>query len=56
MWWVFDRIPPAGRFIGAVFAFPAGFVEAIVVLVLIVRIERLFRGGESVRGELNTRN
>jgi hypothetical protein len=42
MWWIFGRLLPAGHVWGTIYVIPIGFVEGILVLGLLVRIERMF--------------
>ncbi len=41
MWWIFDKILPANHMWGTMYVIPLGFVEAILLVGLIVRIERM---------------
>jgi hypothetical protein len=41
MWWVFDKIVPAGHVWGTLFVVPIAFVEGILVLGQIVRFENM---------------
>jgi hypothetical protein len=50
MWWFYDRTPRVIQAIGTFLVIPIGFVEAIVVLGLIARVESFLRkGGKAFR-------
>lgn len=40
MWWLFGRVMPAGYFVGTLVVAPIGFIEGVLLVGLIVRIER----------------
>ena len=42
MWWIFDKVLPPGHVWGTIYVMPLGFVEAILLVGLIVRIEHIF--------------
>ena len=41
MWWLFGRAMPAGHFVGTVVVAPIAFIEGVLLVGLIVRIERM---------------
>lgn len=41
MWWLFGRVLPAGFFLGTLYVAPIGFIEGVLLVGLIVRIEHM---------------
>lgn len=41
MWWIFDSLLPAGHVWGTLYVMPIGFIEGILLVGLVVRIERM---------------
>lgn len=42
MWWIFDKLLPGGHVWGTLYVMPLGFVEGIVLVGLIARLEQRF--------------